>query len=60
MTQKAAIRRRRQAKMGFTHIARLGRPIYPCVVSKEKAKEKLARMLHKQQEMQNRAKGKKK
>ncbi len=29
MTQKAAIRRRRQYRNGFRHLARLGRPIYP-------------------------------
>lgn len=46
MSQKAAIRRRKQSAKNFTHLAKLGRPIYHKMTAARAAK-KLAKKLNK-------------
>lgn len=47
MSIAAAKRRRRQAKIGYTHLAKLGRPIYK-KKSASKAARQLRRVIEKQ------------
>lgn len=50
MSQKAAIRRRKQAAKGFSHLAHIGRPIIH-KMSAGRAAKKLARKLQKIKDM---------
>lgn len=50
MSIAAAKRRRRQAKMGYRHLAKLGRPIYS-KKSESKAAAQLRRVIEKQRIM---------
>lgn len=47
---RTAARRRKQAVQGYTHLARLGRPIYG-TLSKSKAEKRAAAQARKRQEM---------
>lgn len=53
MSIAAAKRRRRQAAIGYTHLAKLGRPIYS-KKSASKQAAKLARLVQRERERQQR------
>lgn len=53
MSIAAAKRRRRQAAIGYRHLAKLGRPIYK-KKSKDKAAKRLREVIAKQQMIANR------
>lgn len=56
MSQRAAIRRRRQWANNFRHLAKIGRPRYPREVTVEKARQRLFKLVEKQKVMQQRKK----
>lgn len=55
MSQKAAIRRRKQSAKEFRHMARLGRPVY-AKMSASKSASRLARRLATEHRMRQKAK----
>lgn len=56
MSQRAAIRRRRQWSTKFRHLALIGRPIYPREISADKARRRDMAVVAKQQSMRQRKK----
>lgn len=56
MSQRAAIRRRRQWSIKFRHLAPIGRPVYTREVSVDKARRRLNALIEKQQRMSQRKK----
>ena len=54
MSQRAAIRRRKQWGIKFRHLAKIGRPVYAREVSTDKARRRLMQLIEKQKLMQQR------